>query len=176
MVIPSLVFPCVTRAPTAWPRYCPAGSAAPVSAKAGEYTVGPSPATRNSTLPCTSGTYCVAGTARPCPAGRFGCADRLGDADCNGPCTAGFYCPEGSASSQAQACGGNASRPDAGTFYCPSGSGWPWSVGEGNYSTGSSDASPHQRTGQAQCRPGTYCVLGVQVRPVRSRVAPCLRV
>jgi hypothetical protein len=35
-----------------------------------------------------------------CPAGRFGCASRLGSPDCNGPCNPGFFCPEGSDSSQ----------------------------------------------------------------------------
>ena len=145
-------------------RYCPAGSSAPVVAKPGEYTLGPTPLTRNSTAPCGSGTYCVNGTARPCPAGRFGCADRLGDVGCNGPCTGGFYCPLASSSSQAFACGGNDSARDAAAFYCPVGSGAPLAVGAGSYSTGSSLTSPHQRTGQEVCSPGTYCVLGVQVR------------
>ena len=81
--------------------YCPLGSGAPLIAQPGVYTVGPSPATRNGTLPCVSGSYCVNGTMLPCPAGRFGCADRLGDPLCNGPCTAGFYCPTGSSGSQA---------------------------------------------------------------------------
>ena len=80
--------------------YCPAGSAAPTLAVPGEYTLGGSPSTRWTAMPCRSGSFCVNGTARPCPAGRFGCADRLTDDTCNGPCTAGSYCPSGSTTSQ----------------------------------------------------------------------------
>ncbi len=81
--------------------YCPAGSAAPTLAGPGVYTIGPSAMTRTDTVPCPGGSYCVNGISALCPAGRFGCADRLGDPDCNGPCTGGFYCPAGSTSSQA---------------------------------------------------------------------------
>jgi hypothetical protein len=81
--------------------YCPPGSSTPLIAQAGEYTIGPSNSTMEDVLPCPSGFFCVHGSAVACPAGRFGCANRLSDATCNGPCTAGFYCPVGSSSSQA---------------------------------------------------------------------------
>jgi hypothetical protein len=81
--------------------HCPSGSGAPVTANLGEYTVGPSAKTQNGTRPCPSGSYCLGGVAQPCPAGRFGCADRLGTAECNSQCSAGFHCPSGSSSSQA---------------------------------------------------------------------------
>jgi hypothetical protein len=70
-------------------KYCPRGSGAPIIALAGEFTMGPTNATRNATAPCPSGFYCLGGVKLPCPAGRFGCADRLGSEECNGPCTAG---------------------------------------------------------------------------------------
>ncbi len=67
--------------------YCPLGSAAPSQALPGEYTTGGVCAsTRSAAAPCPSGSYCINGTVEPCPAGRFGCADRLSDIGCNGPC------------------------------------------------------------------------------------------
>jgi hypothetical protein len=81
--------------------YCAEGSGAPTLALPGEMTVGASSTTRSAVVQCPSGLYCVDGAATPCPAGRFGCADRLSDPSCNGPCTPGFYCPAGSTSSQA---------------------------------------------------------------------------
>jgi hypothetical protein len=80
--------------------YCPPGSAAAASARPGEFTVGGNATTRSGVVPCPSGSYCRDGEVHPCPAGRFGCAERLGDADCNGPCSAGFFCPPNSTSSQ----------------------------------------------------------------------------
>jgi len=64
--------------------FCPVGSEAPELALPGEFTVGPTVEMRSSTAPCPSGSYCVDGIPRPCPAGRFGCAARLGVTDCNG--------------------------------------------------------------------------------------------
>jgi hypothetical protein len=129
---------------------------------AGEYTVGETNETRSSVSSCASGSYCMNGVMALCPAGRFGCADRLGDAECNGPCSPGFYCPAGSISNQQRTCGGQASTPLAATFYCPEGSGFRLVVGVGNFSTGSS--SPHLRSGQEVCPLGTYCEDGVKVR------------
>jgi hypothetical protein len=51
--------------------------------RAGTYTTGPSPATMNSTAPCLAGSYCTEGLSHLCPAGRFGCADRMSDPLCN---------------------------------------------------------------------------------------------
>jgi hypothetical protein len=64
--------------------YCPAGSGAPRAAAPGEYTVGGEEDRRADVLPCPSGSYCVEGLKRPCDAGRFGCASRLGSPLCNG--------------------------------------------------------------------------------------------
>jgi hypothetical protein len=81
--------------------YCPAGSGGPTQALPGEKTVGGGPSTRSATVPCPSGSYCLEGESSSCPAGKFGCADRLSSEDCNGPCSPGYHCPSGSRSSQA---------------------------------------------------------------------------
>ena len=143
--------------------YCPGGGGSPLFADAGTYTAGATEWTMNRSLPCDSGSYCTGGVMYPCPPGRFGCADRLGSEECNGPCAAGFYCPVGSLTSQARPCGGNASNVDAATYYCPEGVGAPLRVGVGNYSVGSGLDAPHVRTGQAVCPQGSYCVMGLQV-------------
>jgi hypothetical protein len=130
---------------------------------AGEYTVGPSNETRWGVQACHSGSYCWKGVSVLCPAGRFGCAERLGNADCNGPCSAGYYCPAGSVSNQQHACGESEDMALAATFFCPEGSGFRQVVGAGNYSTGSPVSSPHLRTGQEVCPAGTYCEEGVMV-------------
>ena len=143
--------------------YCPKGCGSPVVAAPGEYTVGETALTRNGTLPCAAGNYCVAGVAQPCPGGRFGCANRISDKGCNGPCNSGFFCPPGSASNQQFPCGGTAATALAATKYCPTGSDAPLTVGDGNYSTGSPASSPHQRSGQERCPTGAYCVAGVMV-------------
>jgi hypothetical protein len=144
--------------------FCLAGSGLPQASPPGEYTVGPSATTRNSTLPCPAGSYCVGGLQYLCNAGSFGCADRLSTPACNGPCTAGYFCPAGSTSSRAQACGGSPTQQDAAAYYCPQGSAVAAAVGVGNYSTGSPDDAPHTRTGQGVCPAGHFCVGGVLVR------------
>ncbi len=144
--------------------YCPASSGQPLVAAPGEYTVGPTNATRNDSAPCPGGSYCSGGVLFPCEAGSFGCADRLSAPTCNGPCTAGYFCPPGSTSSRAHACGGGEEQQDAESYYCPQGSTTALRVGQGNYSTGSPDHAPHVRTGQSVCTPGHYCVGGVKVR------------
>ena len=143
--------------------YCPAGVALPMSVPQGYLSLGNNSTMRSSVLPCSSGTYCVNGVNASCPAGRFGCADRLSDAGCNGPCAPGYYCPPGSVSIAERACGGNATVPDAAMHFCPQGSPVPLIVGDGNYSIGSADDSPHLRSGQAICPTGTYCSVGVKV-------------
>ena len=134
--------------------YCPVGSSAPTLALPGQRTIGDSNETRNGTVHCPAGSYCVGGVAIVCPAGRFGCADGLGDADCNGPCAPGYFCPPGSTSNQMVACG-NAS------VYCPVGSSGPQRVGTGNFST--SGPTPERHSEQLSCSPGSYCMAGVQV-------------
>ena len=59
-------------------------------------------------------------------------------------------------------CGGQDTGGDAPAWHCPVGSGDRLPVGVGNYST--PEAAPvHQRSGQAVCEPGRYCVGGVAV-------------
>jgi len=89
-------------------------------------------------------------------------------ADCAQPCTAGFFCPEGSLSAQERACGGSASNPLAAAVFCPTGSSNATAVSAGWYSTGSAPEAPHQRSGQAMCPAGSYCIDGVRVRAQRS--------
>ncbi len=143
--------------------YCPRGSGSPRVALPGEFTQGPSNATMSSTSPCPSGSYCLGGSRILCPGGRFGCADRLGSEECNGLCTPGFYCPTGATSSQAVPCGGSDTNPLATTLYCPVGSVSPRQVDVGYYSLAQT-AAVHQRSGQALCPEGSFCVLGVLVR------------
>jgi hypothetical protein len=89
---------------------------------------------------------------------------------CTQPCTAGFFCPEGSLSAQERACGGSASNPLAAAVLCPTGSSNATAVSAGWYSTGSAPEAPHQRSGQAMCPVGSYCIDGVRVRAQRSTV------
>ena len=83
--------------------YCPVGSGSPLQVPVGWYSTPEDvdASLRSSARPCPSGSFCVGGVRAPCPAGRFGCADRLVVPGCNGPCTLGFFCPTGSNSSQA---------------------------------------------------------------------------
>ena len=136
--------------------YCPTGSPAPVYATPGELTVGPSLATRNATVHCPAGYYCVGGIDIECPAGRFGCATGLKTDECNGPCAAGSYCPLASTSNKMFSCG-NAS------VYCPEGSASPVPVDVGHYSYGG--LVVYQASAQASCPNGSYCVDGIK--------APC---
>ena len=134
--------------------YCPEGSTTPTFATPGQLTIGPTTDTCNGTTLCPASQYCVNGTAMPCPAGRFGCATGLGKADCNGPCAPGFVCPSASDNNHVAPCG-NAS------VYCPEGSSVPRTVGTGNYSIGG--PTPEQRSGEAVCPLGSYCVDGTLV-------------
>ncbi len=154
--------------------YCPAGSAQPRRATDGEYTIGLTSETRNSTAPCNSGSYCVNGTSTLCMAGQFGCADRLSTPDCNGPCSAGYYCPAGSTSNQRFPCGGaNSSAMNAAAYFCPVGSAAPMGVSRGYYSVGArGDGSAHLQVSEAMCSVGTYCVNGTRVRGATDRPPP----
>jgi hypothetical protein len=143
--------------------FCPLGSGAPLPVVPGDYTVGPSEATRNSSLSCPSGSYCSSGLRFACPGGRFGCSGRQSESSCDGACAAGFYCGPGSTNAQAMACGGVPSSPGAAAVFCPEGTAGPVAVGVGNYSTGGPANAPHRRTGQAVCPAGLYCQGGVAV-------------
>lgn len=145
--------------------YCPSGTVQRMRAVPGEYTVGLSNDTMSATVACPSGSYCIDGVAALCPAGRFGCAARLGDASCNGLCVAGHYCTAGSTSNVQHPCGGtDALNSSAASVFCLEGSAHPMLVGVGNYSIGSGDDAPHKRTMQAVCEPGSYCIAGIKVR------------
>ena len=135
--------------------YCPVGSSGPLTAPGGVFTVGGDETTRADTTTCPIGHYCVGGTARGCPMGRFGCATGLSLDVCNGECAAGYYCPEASNSSHAVQCGGAA-------VYCPSGSGVPIPVDVGYYSLGGTTAAV--QSAQALCPLGSFCISGVKVR------------
>ena len=134
--------------------YCPLGSSVPQAAPGGVFTNGGDDVTRTMVTACPTGYYCVNGTSRACPVGRFGCATGLSLSDCNGECAAGYYCPLASTSSHALPCGGAA-------VFCPVGSGLPIAVDIGYYSYGGASAAVQSM--QALCPHGSFCVGGVKV-------------
>ena len=148
--------PSATQHPCGSPAvYCPLGSEEPIVAGPGELTLGLTNATRNASSLCQPTKYCVNGSEYLCPAGRFGCASKLGTPECSGLCAAGYYCPVGSLTNNMFTCG-NAS------VYCPDGAATPTLVDVGNYSLGGPSES--QQTRQAVCPHGSYCVNGAKVR------------
>ncbi|KAJ1461083.1 hypothetical protein M885DRAFT_612256 [Pelagophyceae sp. CCMP2097] len=118
--------------------FCPAGSAVPIRARPGWYTVGPASTfgaqseadtnVRESQVVCDAGHYCVDGARFVCVAGRYGATTGLQTAECSGLCSPGYFCPTGSTRPTEFACG-------APELYCPLGSARPRGVGAGNYST-----------------------------------------
>jgi hypothetical protein len=84
--------------------FCPEGSSVPLVVQVGYYSIGFNRTTRDSTVPCHPGSYCVNGIIDDCPAGRFGATERLASADCSGPCRKGHYCPPGSTSALEAPC------------------------------------------------------------------------
>ncbi|RYY33684.1 hypothetical protein EON62_04000, partial [archaeon] len=93
--------------------YCPLGSATPVSASPGYYTVGgyerqlglPESTTRVTEVACEPGTYCERGIRRACPAGTYGATARLNSSACSGECERGHFCPPGSTRATQFRCG-----------------------------------------------------------------------
>lgn len=79
-------------------------------------------------LPCTPGTTCAGGVARPCAAGRYSSRWREADPACQGPCARGFWCPSGAVRPLQRPCGNE-------SVFCPLGSGAPLRVASGFYST-----------------------------------------
>lgn len=158
--------------------FCPGNTAVPTPVQPGYYSVTGGVDTRSAELVCPRGSFCVAGVARLCPAGRFGGVTGLQTAECEGACERGFYCPEGSTSETQVACpvgrysGPGAKHADcdgkcrAGFYcplasfsptlfqcggemsYCPEGSGLPQNVTVGYYSVGGNSTTRH---GQQQC-------------------------
>ena len=76
--------------------YCPEGSAAPRDAPRGRFTVGGDEGARAATLECPTGSFCVGGVRRRCPAGTYGASLGLASARCTAPAPAGRYAVEGS--------------------------------------------------------------------------------
>lgn len=93
--------------------YCPLGSALPLTAPAGRRTVGGDPdgTTRDGTVLCDPGHYCVGGEQKACPAGQYGDRSGLGTAACSGLCRAGHFCPIGTVNPEKCSPG----------YYCPDG-------------------------------------------------------
>ena len=98
--------------------YCPAGSSAPRSVGAGNYSVGNTPVNRTAEVPCNPGQYCALGVPIDCPAGAYGSTVGLATSACSGNCTAGYYCPAGSVRRKQEVCG---IGPDPAATYCPGG-------------------------------------------------------
>ena len=140
-------------------KYCPEGSTSASVVTVGHYTVDVDGGTtdqlhRVAQVACEAGHWCAEGVRSECPAGRYGSALLLQDANCSGVCNEGYYCPAGSSSPLQHPCGGP-------HVYCPEGSGAPTTVGSGFYSTGGSSSST--RTGEARCEAGFYCSGGVRL-------------
>ena len=158
--------------------FCPGGTHEPTPVAAGYYSHSGGVDTRSLEAICPTGSYCVGGVARLCPAGRFGSVTGLADDGCEGLCKKGFYCPEGSTSETQVACpvgrysgaGAKNEKCDgicakgyycplasfvATQFqcggemnYCPEGSAIPHNVTIGYYSVGGNSTT---RSWQVQC-------------------------
>jgi hypothetical protein len=132
--------------------YCPVGSGSATAVSTGYYsTGGGSAAVQTAQLPCEAGYYCVGGVRSACLAGTYSSATQLSSA-CSAVCPGGYFCPSGS--STPSPCG-------SADKYCPAGSGAAVSVSSGYYTTPVT-GSVTNRTGQAQCEAGSYCVSGVK--------------
>ena len=159
--------------------YCPEGSGAPVVVPSGAYSVDASGksveitggrSVRVST--CSPGTYCAGGSAKPCPAGKYGSSSGLRTVDCSGDCAEGYYCPQSSKSPLSEECGSvaNIAGGEAPTmFFCPLGSGYPTTVNTGHYTScavAGASCPETRRTKQLVCEAGMLCVRGVQTRHI----------
>jgi hypothetical protein len=116
-------------------RYCPKGSAAPISVDTGYYSLGSEDVNlRTSQKQCEPGFYCSEGVRYDCPAGRYGNAFGLSKRECGGVCAVGYYCPARSTSAREYPCppgrfGGTEGLPSSTCsgycvegYYCPEGS------------------------------------------------------
>jgi hypothetical protein len=85
--------------------YCPQNSSTPTQAPPGFVTRGVGgPTLRSSVALCPQGQWCLNGTARDCPAGRYGDAQGLYNATCSGQCQDGALCIPGSTSAAGTLC------------------------------------------------------------------------
>jgi hypothetical protein len=133
--------------------YCPEGSHAPTTAAAGYYTAPAVGASTNLTngsfmaraFDCPSGSYCLAGEERLCPAGRYQRDLRASsEGSCRACVDAGFFCRIGTASPLM--CGGD-------DVFCPAGASEPVRAPAGQFTEG----PPGARTVATVCSIGYYC-------------------
>jgi len=121
----------------------------------GYYVVG-LPGSRNARVQCRPGSYCDgSGTARPCPAGRYGDTYGLTNASCSGECGDGVLCAQQTPSAAGQPC-------PVGR-YCLAGMAFPCPSGTYNPSQGATNAS-----WCTACPAGTF-----NPNPGSSAVAEC---
>ena len=108
---------------------------------------------------CEPGYYCINGSRKLCPSGRYGSSGGLNSSSCTGPCPAGFYCPEGTISAESNMCGGT-------NLYCPEGSSVPLNVTVGYYGVDDSGSDDIRRamtrSQQVVCPRGHYCQQGIK--------------
>jgi hypothetical protein len=122
-----------------------------VAVLVGYYSTGGANASVNTAqLPCSVGTYCVAGVAIDCPAGRWGNPTTGSSTICPNLCGDGYLCPARSTS--LTTCGSVG-------VYCVGGN--QYAVPLGMYSTPDT-AAMDVRTGVASCPLGSYCTAGVR--------------
>lgn len=161
--------------------FCPPGADRPRPVAAGFYALFAGVLPVNE-VACPRGSYCVAGTRRPCPAGTYGNVTALSTAGCSAACGgAGEYCPEGSQTPMkcppGSFCTGGAapaspcppgtigrtarlgdtrcSGPCPRGSYCPAGSILPTPCPPGTY--GASPGRLKDATCTALCPEGYYC-------------------
>lgn len=122
---------------------------------------------------CKPGFYCPSGSTNAtsvyCPAGKYGSEYGLRESNCSGDCSAGFYCPGPPIASNGQPTGRLSSYTpntqfrmiECGSpqYFCPRGSQTPTTVSVGYYSVGGNET---QRSAQAICETGFYCVGGIK--------------
>jgi hypothetical protein len=85
--------------------FCPVGSARPLIAQSGYYTLGGKDRwTRTEQMICPIGTYCNQGIQVACPPGTYGQTIGLSSSACSGLCQIGYYCPAGSISAREKLC------------------------------------------------------------------------
>jgi hypothetical protein len=83
--------------------YCPLGSAVPLVAGPGFYTLG-TVGSRYDRAVCPLGRWCVEGVARDCPSGSYGGSQGLSNSSCSGRCDDGVQCDPGSTTARGVPC------------------------------------------------------------------------
>ncbi|KAG5176571.1 hypothetical protein JKP88DRAFT_242363 [Tribonema minus] len=177
----------VTPAPCGSPSvYCPKGSAMPVPATPGHYTVNSGSGAadahmatvRDAQLVAPTGYYAVQGVLAACAKGTYGDVAGLSAPSthsgfrCSGECAPGFYCEAGSTSSRQRPCAaGTFSGRSAGAqsecttcplgHYCPLTAAAPIPCPAGFPGTGPGLTSPQcSASGASACVAGYFCPRG----------------